>query len=122
MNLAIPCIAKALHKNESLSVLEVSFGTIRDEYNDSQFVIDYDFGCDIGVDSVKALSEMLKVNKRLSALDILANKLTRNEVFMLSNALKENTTLGYLGLHPDTIANTVTIDRRILSMQSMSLM
>ena len=116
INLVLTHIAKALHKNESLKILEISVGMIADN---NQFKIDYRFGYDLEIDSVKALSEMLKVNKTLNTLEILANKLTRDEVMLLSDALKENTTLGYLRLHPDTIANTVTIDRRISSMQSI---
>ena len=119
LNLAIPCIAKALHKNESLTTLEISVGKID---NENHFRIDYRFGCDIGIDSVKALSEMFKVNKKLCTLEILANKLTQDEVMMLSYALQENTTLHYLGLHPDAIATTVTIDKRIASMESVSLL
>ena len=118
MNLALPYIAEALHKNGSLTTLEISIGRIA---RDNLLKIDYRFGYDIGIDSVKALSEMLKVNKTLSMVDILASKLTRDEVMTLSDALKENTTLHYLCLHPDSIANTVIIDTRISSMQSMSL-
>ena len=65
MNLALPYIAKALHKNESLKSLKI---IKRRPTSDTEY--------DIGTDSIKALSEMFMVNSTLTILEVAASKLT----------------------------------------------
>ena len=100
MNLALPYIAKALHKNESLKSLSII--RQRNLWSDTEY--------DIGTDSIKALSEMLMVNSTLIILVVGASKLTRDDVFMLSDALQHNNTLEYLGLTGNVIKGA---DKRI---------
>ena len=107
VNLALPYIAKALHMNGSLKMLGLSKLTQADINNDLNHHVYH-----IGTDSVKALSEMLKVNNTLTALEILTDNLTQDDIITLSNALQGNKTLQYLHLHPQAIAEA--LDRRML--------
>ena len=103
MNLALPYIAKALHKNESLKSLSII--KQRNIWSDTEY--------DIGTDSTKALSEMLMVNSTLTILEVhvVASKLTRDDVFKLSDALQHNNTLQRLGLTNNVIK---VFDKRIV--------
>ena len=110
LELAIPHMAKALHNNVSLKALRISdFSCIRVICGYiNQFELQQ---CEFGADSsVKALSEMIKVNKTLERLEILTNKLTMNHVLALTEALQKNATLQRLILDP----TVCQIDPRIV--------
>ena len=66
---------------------------------------------DIGSDSIKSLSEMLMVNKALTKLELASDKLTKDDVFTLSDALQHNSTLAFLCLTEEV---TKTIDEHIV--------
>ena len=104
--LAIPYISKALHKNWSLKTLLMEIGKRIS-----------DIGPNIGIDSVRSLSEMLQVNNTLTELEIATNQLNGDDVITLSTALQGNQTLQHLILFPQIINEAITIDRRIMSSQ-----
>ena len=111
VNLALPYIAKALHMNGSLKILRLS---VKINLTQADKPNIHDFMYHIGTDSVKALSEMLKVNNTLTLLEILTDNLTQDDIITLSNALQGNKTLEYLRLHRQAIAKAFIIDRRML--------
>ena len=89
MNLALPYVAKALQTNKLLSFCvspRVSFPLDIRRYSSSDSFREYD----IGSDSIKSLSEMLMVNKALTILELASDKLTKDDVFTLSDALQHN--------------------------------
>ena len=113
MNLALPYVAKALQTNKSLKYLSfcvsprVPFPPHIRIYSSSSSFREYD----IGSDSIKSLSEMLMVNKALTKLELASDKLTKDDVFTLSDALQHNSTLAFLCLTEEV---TKTIDERIV--------
>ena len=105
--LAVPYVAKALHKNKSLKRLGIpsrprSFVSLR------QLFLEVDCS-DNDVDG-KALSTMLEVNDTLSELEIFTPELTKDDFYTFSDALQKNKTLQCLSLCP-YVPNV--IDRRI---------
>ena len=108
INLALPYLAKALHKNESLKSLGVMSSEPRFSTTDTGSNIDCSGEYDIRTDSIKALSEMLVANSTLTVLQIATSKLTRDDILILSDALSHNSTLEHLGL-------TNVVDKRITS-------
>ena len=113
VNLALPYIAKALHKNGSLKILRMYVETSLSDSNNADDHLKCHKLYHIGTESVKALSEMLKVNNTLTVLDILTYTFTRDDAITLSDALQGNQTIKRLLLHHSIIETL--IDRRMLS-------
>ena len=111
INLALPFIAKALHKNEALKLLGIIYITPTFDRTVIFCTDTSDYNYDIGINSVKILSEMLMVNGTLTTLEITTSSLTRDDLFTLSDALKCNHVLRHLCLTSGVIRTT--IDQRI---------
>ena len=110
----MPFIAKALHKNEALKLLGIIYITLTFDHTVVIFYTDTsDYNYNIGIDSVKILSEMLMVNGTLTTMEITTSSLTRDDLFTLSDALKCNHVLRHLCLINGVIRTT--IDQRIMS-------
>ena len=93
--LVVQYVARALHKNKTLKMLQVPpFNGLDDETYipgdelDAKEIEEYFHKCND--DSVNALSEMLKLNKTLQTLVICSTDLTSDNVFTLRDALQEN--------------------------------
>ena len=111
INLALPFVAKALHKNKALKLLGIIYITLPFDRTMIFCTDTSDYNYDIGIDSVKVLSEMLMVNGTLTTLEITTSSLTRDELFTLCDALKCNHVLRHLCLNHGVIRS---IDRRIM--------
>ena len=115
VNLVVPYVTKALHKNESLKKLGLPSryvewfkcpscsANLESDTEDHKCDIDLDHQCDIGASGVKQFAEMLKVNKTLEVLVIATSKLTVADAIILRDALQENQTIKHLILHPKII-------------------
>ena len=93
LDLVVPYVARALHENRTLKMLGIPsyYGVdsvppevINEVDEPDVYFPNYILGCD----SVKALSEMLKVNKTLKTLAILSTDLTMDNVLTLRDALQ----------------------------------
>ena len=99
LDLTVPYVAKALHKNESLEGLGIPSKGPEEHILFGLLVRNNECNIDIGKSGVRALSEMLKVNKGLKHLCICTKNLNDDDVQILISALKENSTLENLGFH-----------------------
>lgn len=99
LDLTVPYVAEALSKNELLEVLGMPSKPSEKRMLMSIFMRQYECAVDIGESSVKALSEMLKVNKGLKHVCIYAKNLNDDDVQILVSALQENSTLESLSFH-----------------------
>ena len=108
LELAVPYVAEALHKNESLTLLGIPYKTPNSIYIskeltliDSLFAEQNEYDINFGESSIRALSEMLKVNKTLKCLIICATNLSNEDILTLISALQVNSTLKSLIFHPE---------------------
>ena len=101
LDLTIPYVAKALHKNESLKVLGIPYKAPKEQTLKSLLTKrgEPDASVDIGKSSMRALSEMLKVNKALKCLVIYTKNLNDDDAQTLIYALQVNSTLENLVFH-----------------------
>ena len=96
LNLVVPYVTEALYKNTSLKVLGIPDST-------AEVVLPVEVEYVKNDIDMKALSRMLVVNSTLTELEIYQSKLTRDDVYILNNALQRNKTLKHLFLHPNAI-------------------
>ena len=99
LELAVPYVAEALHKNESLALLGIPYKAPEELTLIDSFLAELNIN--FGESSVRALSEMLKVNKTLKSLIIYNTNLSNEDILALISALQENSTLESLVFHPD---------------------
>ena len=111
LDLAVPHVAEALHKNKSLRTLGIPSKYSPKKVTPRPVTIYENPYGENDID-VKSLSEMLKVNKTLKKLETHTIKLTRDDVYTLNDALQDNKTLKHLVLHPKVVK---VIDPRIRS-------
>ena len=98
LNLAVPYVAEALHKNKSLKTLGIpSFEMISGDQTE------YDDGDPV---DVKTLSAMLEVNNTLTELEMSTTELTSDDVYILHDALRRSKTLKHLYLDHSVIKLT----------------
>ena len=92
LNLVVPHVAKALHTNKKLKLLGMpsfyGIGSPTPGFEDVEELDEFP-KFNIGDDGVKALIEMLKVNKTLETSAILTTELTADHVLALCDALQE---------------------------------
>ena len=98
LRLAVPYVAEALHKNKSLKTLGIP-SRRPDNVSLRQLFLEVD--CSGNDVDVKTLSTMLEVNDTLTELEIFTPKLTKDDIYTLSNALQKNKTLERLYLRPN---------------------
>jgi Ran GTPase-activating protein (RanGAP) involved in mRNA processing and transport len=104
LDLAVPYVAEALHKNESLAMLGIPYKASEEltPINRLKKLLteQNEYDVNFGESSIRALSEMLKVNKTLKYLIIYTANLNDDDILTLISALQINSTLENLVFHP----------------------
>ena len=106
LELAVPYVAKALYKNESLALLGMPYKAPKElvtliDSSKNLVAEQNEYDINLGESSIRALSEMLKVNKTLKCLIICTINLSDEDILTLISALQVNSTLESLIFHPE---------------------